>query len=269
MLFFNRKKNIKEMKVERNTLSRRAEILELLQKNGEVSVLVLSNKYKISEVSIRNDLAHLEKKGLLIRTRGGAIKAQPVNFDLSLNQRLKTNYKEKQRIGKKAIEYIKDNYTIVMDNGSTTLEVARNLKGFKNLKLITNSLPIADLVIDYPNINVIIPGGEMRAEMRSLVGSMAEKSILNYHCDIAFLGADGIHAEMGISTPQIEEAALSEKMIQIANQVIVVSDSSKFGRKSFVKISDFDTIDVIITDKNIKDQDLVVFEDIAVKIELV
>jgi len=257
------------MKVERNTLSRRAEILEVLQEKGEISVLALSKRYKISDVSIRNDLAHLEKKGLLIRTRGGAIKSQPVNFDLNLNQRLKTNYKEKQRIGKKAIEYIRDNYTIVMDNGSTVLEVARNLKGLKNIKLITNSLPIADLVADYPGIDVIIPGGEMRAEMRSLVGSMAEKSILNYHCDIAFLGADGIHIDMGISTPQIEEAALSEKMIQISNQVIVVSDSSKFGRKSFVKFGDLKDIDIIITNKGINEAELNAFDMIDTKIDLV
>jgi len=257
------------MKVERNTLSRRAEILESLQSKGEISVIAISKKYKISDVSVRNDLAHLEKKGLLIRTRGGAIKAQPVNFDLNLNQRLKTNYKEKQRIGKKAVEYIKDNYTIVMDNGSTTLEVARNLKGFKNIKLITNSLPIADLVADYPGIDVIIPGGELRAEMRSLVGSMAEKSILNYHCDIAFLGTDGIDPEMGISTPQIEEAALSEKMIQIANQVIVVSDCSKFGRKSFVKFGNISEIDIIITDKGIKEEDLNQYADFTVEIVVV
>jgi len=257
------------MKVERNTLSRRAEILESLQSKGEISVIAISKKYKISDVSVRNDLAHLEKKGLLIRTRGGAIKAQPVNFDLNLNQRLKTNYKEKQRIGKKAVEYIKNNYTIVMDNGSTTLEVARNLKGFKNIKLITNSLPIADLVADFPDIDVIIPGGELRAEMRSLVGSMAEKSILNYHCDIAFLGTDGIDPEMGISTPQIEEAALSEKMIQIANQVIVVSDCSKFGRKSFVKFGNISEIDIIITDKGIKDEDLNQYTDFTVELVVV
>ena len=257
------------MKAERNTLSRRAEILESLQNKGEISVIAISKKYKISDVSVRNDLAHLEKKGLLIRTRGGAIKAQPVNFDLNLNQRLKTNYKEKQRIGKKATEYIKDNYTIVMDNGSTTMEVARNLNGFKNIKLITNSLPIADIVADFSDIDVIIPGGELRAEMRSLVGPMAEKSILNYHCDIAFLGTDGIDPELGISTPQIEEAALSEKMIQIANQVIVVSDSSKFGRKSFVKFGNINEIDIIITDKGIKEEDFNQYTDFNMELIVV
>jgi DeoR family transcriptional regulator of aga operon len=243
-------------KAPRNTLSRRAKILELLQEKGEISVLEISSNHNISDVSVRNDLAHLEQKGLLIRTRGGAIKTQPVNFDLNLNQRLKTNYKEKQRIGRRAASYIKDNDTIVMDNGSTTLEVARNLEGLKNIKLITNSLPIADLVADFAGVNVIIPGGELRSEMRSLVGSMAEKSLSNYHCDIAFLGADGVDVSSGIYTPQIEEAALSQKMIEIANRVIVVCDSTKFGRKSFVKIGELKDIDVIITDNRVKEKDI-------------
>ncbi len=243
-------------KAPRNTLGRRAKILELLQEKGEISVLEISSNHNISEVSVRNDLAHLEQKGLLIRTRGGAIKTQPVNFDLNLNQRLKTNYKEKQRIGRRAASYIKDNDTIVMDNGSTTLEVARNLEGLKNIKLITNSLPIAELVADFSGVNVIIPGGELRAEMRSLVGSMAEKSLSHYHCDIAFLGADGVDVFSGIYTPQIEEAALSQKMIEIANRVIVVCDSSKFGRKSFVKIGELKDIDVIITDNKVKEKDI-------------
>lgn len=252
----------------RNTLGRRAKILELLQEKGEISVIEISTTHNISEVSVRNDLAHLEKKGLLIRTRGGAIKTQPVNFDLSLNQRLKTNYKEKQRIGKQAANYIKDNDTIVIDNGSTSLEVARNLEGLKNIKLITNSLPIADLVADFEGIDVIVPGGELRAEMRSLVGSMAEKSLSNYYCDIAFLGTDGLDVESGIYTPHTDEAALSQKMIEIANRVIVVTDSSKFGRKSFAKIDNLKNIDIIITDEKVKEQDVerLIEKDITVDI---
>lgn len=253
----------------RNTLGRRAKILELLQERGEISVNEISSNYNISEVSVRNDLTLLEKKGLLIRTRGGAIKTQPVNFDLNLNQRLKTNYKEKQKIGKKAATYINDNDTVVMDNGSTTLEVARNLNGLKNIKLITNSLPIADLVADFEGIEVIIPGGELRSEMRSLVGSMAEKSLSNYHCDLAFLGTDGIDVETGIYTPQIEEAALSQKMIEISKRVIVVSDSSKFGRKSFVKISDLKEIDLIITDNRIKEKDIEYLMEKDITIDIV
>ena len=239
------------VKTERNTLSRRSKILELLNKQNDISISVMSKMFKISEVSVRNDLSHLEQKGLLIRTRGGAITKQPVNFDLNLNQRLKQNYKQKQSIGKKAVEYIRDGFTIVLDSGSTTLEVANNLGGFKNLKLVTNSLPIAELVADNENIEVIMPGGILRPDMRSLMGSMAEKNLQNYNCDITFIGADSINSERGIFTPLEFEASLSQAMMKIGKKVIVVIDSSKFDKNSFIRISPMENIDIIITDKKI------------------
>ena len=239
------------MKKPRNTLSRRSDILNILSKQDSISVVELSRVFGVSEVSIRNDLSHLEHKGLLIRTRGGAIKKQPINFDLNLNQRLKKFYKEKQKIGRKAVEYIHEGDTIVMDSGSTTLQIAKNLNNFKQIKLITNSLPIAESVADFEGVEVIIPGGVMRPEMRSLVGPMAERNLLQYYCDIAFLAVDGIDCEYGISTPVIYEATFCKTMIDIAKKVIVVSDSSKFRRRSFVKIASMDEIDMVITDQGI------------------
>ena len=212
--------------------------------------------FNISEVSVRNDFAHLEKKGLLIRTRGGAISKQPSNFDLNLNQRLKHNYKQKQKIGKRAVDFIKNGNAIIMDSGSTAIEVARNLDRKKNLRLITNSLPIAEIVADNPEIEVIIAGGTLRPEMRSLVGSMSEKTILNYYCDVAILGADSIDSELGLYTQLESEASLTQTMIKISKKTIVVTDSSKFGKKSFVKIANIPEIDVIITDENISPVDI-------------
>jgi len=241
------------MKKPRNTLARRSEMLEILNKQDNISVSDLSRMFGVSEVSIRNDLSHLELKGLLIRTRGGAIKKQPVNFDLSLNQRLKKFFKEKQKIGRKAVEYIREGDTIVMDSGSTTLKIAKNLDKFKQIKLITNSLPIAEVVADFEGVEVIIPGGVMRPEMRSLVGPMAERNLQMYYCDIAFLAVDGIDCDYGISTPVVLEATFCKTMIDIAKKVIVVSDSSKFQRRSFVKIASMDEIDMVITDNAIPD----------------
>ncbi len=256
------------MKTERNTLKRRTEILNLLNESGTVSVNDLSERFNISVVSIRNDLAHLEQKGLLIKTRGGAIKSQPVNFDLSLNQKLKINYAEKQKIGKKASEFVKNGYSIVIDSGSTTLEVAKNLEEF-NINLITNSLPIADLVADFKDVNVIIPGGELRSEMRSLIGPIALKTIAQFQCDIAFIGADSISATEGIFTPLISEAAVSRAMIGIAKTVIAVLDSSKFSRKSLAKICSLEHLDIIITDRNISDDSLQLLKKSPVEVILV
>jgi DeoR family transcriptional regulator of aga operon len=250
-------------------LSRRSEILKLLEKQDNISVTALSKMYGVSEVSIRNDLTHPEHKGLLIRTRGGAIKKQPVNFDLSLNQRLRKAFSEKQKIGKKAVEYIREGDTIVMDSGSTTLQIAKNLDKFKQINLITNSLPIADAVADFEGVEVIIPGGILRSDMRSLIGPMAERNLLNYNCDIAFLAVDGVDCNNGISTPVLYEATFSRTMIEISNKVIVVTDSSKFQKRSFVKITTLDKIDVLITDKGIPAEDRETLEKMNIDLVLV
>lgn len=206
---------------------------------------------------------------MLIRTRGGAIKKKPVNFDLSLNQRLKRNYKEKQAIGLKAVSIIKEGDTIVMDSGSTTLEIAKNLGHFKKLRLITNSLPIAEEVITFKGVEVIIMGGILRQEMRSLVGSMTQLNLQNYYCDTAFIGTDGIDSEHGISTPVIEEATLCQTMMKISKKVVVVTDSSKFKRRRFAKIADVSAIDTIITDKNIPQEEVDKLVDKSIELILV
>lgn len=256
-------------KRERKTLSRRASILEILGKYGEISIDEISKRYNISEVSVRNDLSYLENKGLLIRIRGGAIKQQQGNFDLSFNQKLKRNYREKRKIGRKAIEYIKEGDTLMLDSGSTTLEIAKNLRKFKKLTIITNSLPIASQVSDYEGIEVIVPGGALRSEMRSLVGSQAEKNIRNYHCNKMFLAADGISSEFGISTPVVDEAALASAMIEVSDLVILVSDSSKFQRTSKMKIAPIDSIDILITDGGISEEVRLKFEKFNLELVIV
>ncbi len=235
-------------KSKRNTLSRRSKIIETINKTNVISVTEISKMFHVSEVSVRNDLALLEKKGFLIRTRGGAVSRQPSSFDLNLNQRLKNNYKQKRKIGKRAVDYIKDGSTVIMDSGSTAIEVAKNLQDKKNIKLITNSLPIAEIVADNDQIEVIITGGTLRPEMRSLIGSITEKTILNYYCDVAILGADGIDSDMGFYTKLEGEATLVQTMIKVSRKTIVVTDSSKFGKKRFVKIANIADINIIITD---------------------
>ncbi len=212
--------------------------------------------FHVSEVSVRNDLTLLEKKGFLIKTRGGAIAKQPSIFDLNLNQRLQSNYKQKHKIGKRAVDYIEDGNTVIMDSGSTVIEVAKNFGGKKDIKLITNSLPIAEIVADNKQIEVIIAGGTLRPEMRSLIGNITEKTILNYRCDVAILGADGIDPEMGFYTNLESEASLVQTMIKASRKKIIVTDSSKFNNKRFAKIADISDVDIIITDNGISPVDM-------------
>lgn len=257
------------MQVNNSTLKRRANILDQLEKMGEVYVQELSKNFNISEVTIRNDLLLLEKKGLLIKTRGGAIKKKSSNFDLELNQKLKKNFKEKQKIGLKAIEFVKNGDTIVLDSGSTTLAIAKNLKKFKNIKVITNSLPITEEIADFKGVEVILLGGILRKEMRSLVGPTTENNLKDYNCDIAFIGVDGIDVNYGISTPIMYEAVLSKIMIDIAKKSVIVCDSSKFKKRSFAKISDLSSVDVLITDKEIPADDKSSLEQMNIELVLV
>lgn len=237
------------------TIERRTKTLDLLNSNGQVSVTELSRIFKVSEVTIRNDLAHLEKKGLLIKTRGGGIKTQRVSIDQHLNEKAKICSKEKQAIGKKAASLINDGDTVIIDSGTTTLEVAKNLKDIKNLTVVTNALNIASQLIN-EQIRLILLGGLLRNESLSLIGSIPETSIKNFYCDKLFVGVDGIDSKSGIFTPNPEEAELNRLMIEASKEVIVVADSTKFKRKSFAFIAPMTRVDYIITDSKIPEDEL-------------
>lgn len=235
----------------RSTVRRRTVILEKLEQDNQVNVSDLSAELGVSEVTIRNDLAQLELKNLLIRARGGAIKVSRVGMDHRLSEKNKVNIKEKRKIGKAAARLISDNDTIIIDSGSTTSELVHHMEGVSNLNVITNALTIASQLSNLQNINVIVPGGFLRRESLSLVGAPAENTFQNYYCDKLFLGADGIDIEHGLSTPNIEEAHLNQKMVSISKQVILLADSSKFSKRSLAFICGIDQIDVLVTDSGI------------------
>lgn len=234
---------------------RRAKIIEEIERVGIVKVSTLSKNFGVSEVTIRNDLVQLEKKNILIRAHGGAMKYQRVGVDYELDVKSNKNLSEKQKIGKRAAQLIKEGDTIILDSGTTTLEIAKNLSNINNLTVITNSLNIAGQLVNFNNVKVIVPGGNLRRKSLSLIGPIADNSIKNYYCDMVFLGVDGIDTNYGISTPNSEEAYLNNIMISISREVIVVTDSSKFLRKSFAFIAPLSKIDTIITDKSIPEKE--------------
>jgi len=250
------------------TIDRRMKTLELLNLNGQVIVNELSKLFSVSEVTIRNDLSQLEKKGLLIKTRGGGLKTQRVGIDQHLNEKAKIFSKEKQAIGKKAANIINDADTIIIDSGTTTLEVAKHLKNIKNLTVITNALNIASQLIN-DDIRVILLGGILRHESLSLIGSIAENSINNFYCDKLFIGVDGIDTQTGIFTPNPEEAQLNRLMIELSKEIIVVTDSSKFKRKSFAFIAPISKINMVVTDSKIPEDELKNLQNLGIKVILV
>lgn len=251
-----------------STIDRRFKIIELINSNGQVTVSELSRKFNVSEVTIRNDLAHLENKGLLIKSRGGALKVQGVGIDQQLTEKAKINFKEKQAIGKKAAELVRENDTIILDSGTTTLEIAKNLNKINNLTVVTNALNIASYLANN-NIKVLILGGILRSTSLSLIGPIAEKSIKSFYYDKCFIGVDGIDSNSGIFTPIAEEAYLNSLMIENSKEVIIVTDSSKFKRKSFGFIAPITKINIIITDYKIPEDELKNLQRLGIKVMLV
>lgn len=235
----------------KSTVQRRARILDILNSDGQVNIYDLSKLFRVSDVTIRKDLDNLEKKNMLIRARGGALKTMRVGIDYELSDKKKKFLKEKQLVGKMAAKLIEENDTIILDSGTTTLEVARNLTNFNDLTIITNAINIAALLGEYDNLRILVPGGNLRKKSFSLIGAQADENFHKYFCDKLFLAVDGFDIEYGLSTPNPEEAHLNKTMIKMSKQLIVVTDSSKFTRKSFAFICPVETVDIVITDQNI------------------
>lgn len=252
----------------KSTVIRRARILEIIEKEGQVFVEQLSNQFSVSQVTIRNDLGQLEHQNMLIRARGGAIKTNQgqVATDTPLSDKAKENFKQKQAIGKLASEMINDGETIILDSGTTTTEIARNLTKHKGLTIITNALNIATILSENESFNIFMPGGNLRHKSMSLAGVMAEESFKNFFCDKLFLGVDGFDTSYGLSTPNVEEAHLNQLMIKIAKKVIVVTDSSKFSHRRFAFIAPISRINTVITDPGISLDDINKIEKLNIQL---
>lgn len=248
----------------KKSAERRSKILQLLDDLGQVYVNNLSQELGVSEVTIRNDLDKLEKNKLLIRAHGGAFKFN--NIALTISEKKNINLDYKRLIGKKAISLIEENDSIILDSGTTTFEISNNLGQFERLTVISNALDIVTNLSQYKNLEIFMPGGYLKEFSMSLVGPMAERNFRQLNCNKLFLGIDGVKPNVGVFTHHMEEAYLNQIMIEIAQEVIVVADSSKFKKMGFSFIEGFNKIDTIITDANVEEESLIMLEKNNVKV---
>jgi DeoR family transcriptional regulator, aga operon transcriptional repressor len=233
---------------------RRQHILGLLQSDGRVLVAELSRQLGISQITIRKDLDHLEGKGLIQRTHGGALPVQTgALFDPSLQEKQKQHSHEKQRIAAAAARLVQEGQCVMLDSGTTTTAIARALRRFSQLTVITNAVNIAAELAG-TNFEVILTGGTLRKNSFSLVGPLAEDVLEEMHADILFLGVDGFDVEQGVTTPNVLESRVNRAMVKAARRVVAVCDSTKFGRRSLSRIVSPAAIHQVITDKNVPQQ---------------
>ncbi|MEK5447199.1 DeoR/GlpR family DNA-binding transcription regulator [Paenibacillus sp. FSL R7-0331] len=227
---------------------RKVSIVQFVDQHTRASVQELSQQLGVSESTVRRDLKELEEARLLKRTHGGAVSLQSVNFEAAFPDKEDRFIDEKLRIAAKAVELIQEGDAILLDGGTTTLQIARALRSFSNLKVITNSIMALNELRDCRNIEVSITGGMLRPDTMAFVGPMTERSLEMVRVDKAFLGTNGLDLTEGITTPNMLEAATKRKMITVAKQSILLADHSKIGQVSFCKVADLREIDHCILD---------------------
>jgi len=231
---------------------RRLAILEDLANSRMVQVSALSQKFGVSEVSIRRDLEDLEARGLLRRVRGGAVSVPQTILEWSFNQKMLMHKEEKERIGRAAAAMIKSGDVIIMDSGTTVVYVARyiahDILTAGDLTVITSSLPIVRELGPWKGVRLIMLGGIYLPLQEVVVGPQTVANLTELHANKMFLGAGGLSLEVGATTATVLDAEVDRAAVEAAEQVIAVIDSSKIGRKGLTTVVPLERIDILITD---------------------
>ncbi len=229
---------------------RQRKILEEISANENLKVTDLAKTFKVSSVTIRSDLRHLNAEGLIRRVHGGAEN----KLDDQIANRMKHNYKVKSRIADRAAELVKDGETIIIESGSTNALLALKLGTTKDVTIVSNSLYIAGLMNKYPNIKFILLGGDYQADSQVCIGPLTRLALQSFYVDKAFIGVDGFSEETGFTCVDLQRSEIASEMARRANNIIVLTDSSKFLTRGVSKQLSLAEVNVIITDDGIPDK---------------
>ncbi len=233
--------------------TRQSEIIDLLQKEERVTVRELAERFDVSAMTIRRDMATLEELGFLVRTHGGGLPTGK----LRLLRRAFPHFSvspQKVAIGKIAAGQVQAGQTVMVDSGTTALEVARNLPRDKDITVATTSIWVAQELYGL-SFRLVLFGGFIREGFPSTYGPLTEAMLKDFHVDMLFIGCEGADSKDGFYTSDLRTVGLEQQMISISDRVIVVTESAKFGRKAFVRFASLDQIDALVTDPNLSSGD--------------
>lgn len=227
---------------------RRGSIRGLLVDRGEVAIVELAAEFDVSEMTIRRDLEALESQGIARRVRGGAISTVSRSYEPPLAARSSEALGAKAAIARAAAGQIDYGETAILDVGSTTLELAKQLRGRGGLTIVTPSINAALELANEPSTRVILTGGIVRPGELSLIGDLAERTFAELNCDVLFLGVGGIHPDKGLTEYNVDDTRVKRAAIQAAARCVVLADHTKLDRICLATIAPLEQIDVLITD---------------------
>jgi len=236
---------------------RQQAIASLVIAEGRASVAELAQTYDVTTETVRRDLAALEKAGVVRRVHGGAVPLRALHLvEAGVGEREATRAEHKDAIAAAAVDFLpRDGSTVLLDAGTTTARIAAHLPTDRELVVVTNSIPVAARLAAIPSISLQLLGGRVRGVTQAAVGEQTLRVLDTLRVDMAFIGTNGISLRHGLSTPDNDEAAVKRAMVNAANYVVTVADSSKVGREDFVSFAPLSSVDTLITDSEITDYD--------------
>jgi len=252
-----------------NTGLRRDRILQELSQNRQVSITELAALLGVSEMTVRRDLDRLEKLGHVQRTHGGVLPAERMAFEFDFALKRQARQKEKQAIARRAMELVHPGQRLILDTGTTTLELAFLLKDFQDLTVITPSLAVASVLQFSPGIQTVLLGGVIRRGSADLTGSLAENNLMMFAADLAFQGADGIGSDGAMYSDDLRIAKVDQIIRKRADRCFVLADSSKIGKTALTVNGYVHQVDGLITDEGISSEYLENYRSLGAQVIIV
>lgn len=250
----------------RYAAERQEAIVDAAHTQGRVDVTEISERLGVTPETVRRDLTVLEQRGLVRRVHGGALPVAQTDREPSILQRLGIGAGEKQRIAERALAELPGQGTILLDSGTTTLALARLLKNDLGLAVVTNSVAIAAVLSDHPDLQLHLLGGQVRTRTGAAVGSWVERALSGTCIDVAFLGTNGFSLDRGMTTPDLAEADAKRAMVAASRRRIVLADASKAGLSHFQRFANVEEVSLLITDSRLDDETTEAFDNAGMEV---
>ncbi len=237
---------------------RQQAMADLIAKRGRLSVSALSEVYSVTTETVRRDLSVLERAGIIRRVHGGAVPADALTvLETAVNDRDHANAEQKDLIARAALQFLPmAGGSILVDAGTTTARLASYLPRDHELTVVTNAVPIAARLAGLENVDLHLLPGRVRRTTQAAVGEETVRALNILRTDVAFVGANGVTLEHGLSTPDHSEAAVKRAMVRTGQRVVALVDSSKIGRENTVRFAELEDIDALVTDSGISPEDI-------------